>query len=106
MIVGAGVEQEAGKKESIECLKVLEGELGDKLYFDGNRFGFVDLVLVPLTCWFYSFETLTGFSIESECPKIISWAKRCMEKESVAKSLADPRKVYDYLVERVLVAAK
>ncbi|KAL5580514.1 hypothetical protein UlMin_012956 [Ulmus minor] len=106
VIVGAGVEQEAGKKESIECLKVLEGELGDKLYFDGKRFGFVDLVLVPLTCWFYSLETLTGFSIEAECPKIISWAKRCMEKESVAKSLADPRKVYDYLVERVLVAAK
>ncbi|KAL5582849.1 hypothetical protein UlMin_015291 [Ulmus minor] len=95
-----GEEQEAGKKELIESLKVLEGELGDELYFNGESFGFVDLALVPLASWFYSLETCTGFGIEGECPKILSWTKRCMEKESVAKSLPDPRKIYDYLLER------
>ncbi|KAL5582826.1 hypothetical protein UlMin_015268 [Ulmus minor] len=93
-------DKETGKKEVIECLKVLEVELGDKLYFNGESFGFVDLALVPLTSWFYTMETYANFTIEIVCPKIISWAKRCMEKESVANSLPDPRKVYDYLLER------
>ncbi|KAI8557959.1 hypothetical protein RHMOL_Rhmol04G0051400 [Rhododendron molle] len=41
---------EAGKKELIDYLKVLEGELGDKPYFRGETFGYVDISLVP----FYS----------------------------------------------------
>ncbi|KAI6687076.1 hypothetical protein NL676_023904, partial [Syzygium grande] len=31
--LSTGEAQEAAKKEYIECLKVLEGELGDKAYF-------------------------------------------------------------------------
>ncbi|KAK7833115.1 putative glutathione s-transferase parc [Quercus suber] len=30
-----------------------------------------------------------------ECPKIIAWAKRCLQKETVANSLADQKKVYE-----------
>ncbi|PON37692.1 S-crystallin [Parasponia andersonii] len=93
-----GEEQEAVKKEFIESLQIIEGELGDKLYFGGESFGFVDLALVPITSWFYSFEICANFSVESECPKIVGWAKRCMEKESVAKSLPDPNKVYAYVL--------
>ncbi|PON36399.1 S-crystallin [Trema orientale] len=93
-----GEEQEAVKKEFIESLKTIEGELGDKLYFGGESFGFVDLALVPITSWFYSFEICANFSVESECPKIVGWAKRCMEKESVAKSLPDPNKVYAFVL--------
>ncbi|KAK9937604.1 hypothetical protein M0R45_014382 [Rubus argutus] len=93
-----GEEQEAGKKEFIEILKVLEGVLGDEPYFMGERFGFLDIALIPLYSWFHAYETLGNFSIEAECPKLISWAKRCMQKESVSKSLADPKKVYEILV--------
>ncbi|GMN23344.1 hypothetical protein TIFTF001_000088 [Ficus carica] len=94
-----GEEQEAIKKEFIECLKIIEGELGDKLYFGGERFGFIDLVLVPITRWFYSYEVCANFSIESECPKIVSWARRCLEeKQSLAKSLPDPQKIYGSFV--------
>ncbi|GFZ12381.1 glutathione S-transferase TAU 19 [Actinidia rufa] len=93
-----GEDQEAGKKEFVECLKVLEGELGDKPYFGGEAFGFVDVALVPFYSWFYAYETCGKFSIEAECPKLIAWAKRCMEKESVAKSLPDQHKVYDFVL--------
>lgn len=48
--------QEATKKEFIEGLRTIEGELGDEPYFGGEDFGFVDVVLVPLTSWFYSCE--------------------------------------------------
>ncbi|KAF3681703.1 putative glutathione S-transferase [Capsicum annuum] len=83
-----GEKQEAIKKDFIECLKVLEGALGDKPYF-----GFVDISLIGYDCWFYTYETYGNFSIEAECPKFVAWAKRCMQRDSVAKSLPDQYKV-------------
>ena len=91
-----GEEQKNEKKEFIESLKTMEEELGEKPYFGGDSFGFIDISLVPITTWFYTFETLAHFSLENECPKILEWAKRCMEKKSVAKSLPDSQKVYGY----------
>ncbi|KAK3445137.1 hypothetical protein EUGRSUZ_B02778 [Eucalyptus grandis] len=69
-----GEAQEAAKKEYIEGLKAVEGELGDKAYFGGESF-------------------------EEECPKLVRWAKRCMQRESVARSLPDQHKVYDRMSE-------
>uniref|UniRef100_A0A2P2P0Y2 Glutathione S-transferase n=1 Tax=Rhizophora mucronata TaxID=61149 RepID=A0A2P2P0Y2_RHIMU len=92
--------QEAIKRDLIEGLKTLEGELGEKLYFDGETIGFVDVALVPIACWFYTIETLENFRIEADCPKIIAWAKRCLEKESVSKALADPKKVYGFALQQ------
>ncbi|KAE8679058.1 Glutathione S-transferase U25 [Hibiscus syriacus] len=94
-----GEEQETAKKEYIECLKLLEGELGDKAYFGGDNFGYLDVALIPFYCWFYAYEQCGNFSIEAECPKLIAWAKRCMQKESVAKSLPDQQKIYEFLLQ-------
>ena len=44
-------------------------------------------------------ETLK--TLEVECPKIIAWAKRCMQKEAVAKTLPDQKKVYEEHVSRL-----
>ncbi|XP_042513341.1 probable glutathione S-transferase [Macadamia integrifolia] len=93
-----GEEQETAKKDFIECLKVMEGELGDKTYFGGETFGYVDVSLIPWYCWFYAFETCGNFSVEASCPKLVAWAKRCMEKESVSKSLAEPQKIYEFVL--------
>ncbi|XP_052179265.1 probable glutathione S-transferase parC [Diospyros lotus] len=92
-----GEEQEEAK-EFVDVLKVLEGALGEMPYFGGEKFGYVDIALVTFYCWFYAYETFGGLNIEAECPKLIAWAKRCMERESVSKSLADPHKVYDFAV--------
>ncbi|XP_004295706.1 PREDICTED: probable glutathione S-transferase parC isoform X1 [Fragaria vesca subsp. vesca] len=90
-----GEEQEAAKKIFLEILKLLEGELGDKTYFGGESFGFVDINLVTFHCWFFTYETIGNFSIEAVCPTLIAWCKRCMQKERVSRILPDPRKVYD-----------
>ncbi|THU48074.1 hypothetical protein C4D60_Mb09t22400 [Musa balbisiana] len=95
-----GDAQAAAKEEFIEILKLLEGELGDKKYFGGDAFGFVDIALVPFVCWFYTYETSAGFSIEEAAPKVVSWGKRCMERESVANALSDPHKIYEAVNRR------
>ncbi|GMN70369.1 hypothetical protein TIFTF001_039417 [Ficus carica] len=98
-ITTKGEEQETAKKEFLDTLKMLEAELGDKPYFGGESFGFVDIALVGFYSWFHAYETFGNFSVEAECPKLIAWAKRCMEKESVSKSLPDQKTVYEYVVQ-------
>nr|ADC95628.1 glutathione S-transferase [Bruguiera gymnorhiza] len=94
-----GEEQEGAKKELIECFKLLEKELGDKPYFGGETFGYVDVTLVPFYSWFDVYERSGNFSVEAECPKLMEWANRCLQKESVSKSLVDREKVYGFVLE-------
>ncbi|XP_026437534.1 probable glutathione S-transferase parA [Papaver somniferum] len=94
-----GEEQEKAKKYLIETLRVLEGELGEKPYFGGENMGFLDVALVPYYSWFYSYEICGKFSIEDFCPKLVSWAKNCMEKESVSKSLLMETRVYGFVID-------
>lgn len=95
-----GNEREAAKKEFIVSLKLLEQELGDKPFFGGLNLGYIDVAVVPFYSWFYAYEKSGNFSIEAEFPGIIAWAERCMEKESVSKSLPEQEKVYGFLLQR------
>ncbi|CAK7324745.1 unnamed protein product [Dovyalis caffra] len=94
-----GEDLEAAKKDFIDCLKLLEGELGDKPYFGGETIGYVDIAFVPFYVWFHAYETVGNFNVEAECPKLIAYCKRCLQKESVSKSLPDPQKVYNFAVK-------
>nr|XP_043623898.1 probable glutathione S-transferase [Erigeron canadensis] len=90
-----GEEHEASRKEFIDCYKLLEEELGDKPYFGGESFGYLDLSLIPFYSWFQAYETYGKIKIEQECPKLIVWAKRCIQnKESVSNTLPDHEKVF------------
>ncbi|XP_050147890.1 probable glutathione S-transferase isoform X2 [Malus sylvestris] len=92
-----GEKQDAAKKKFLDCIGVLEGELGDKPFFGGDTLGFVDVTLIPIYSWFLVCEKFGDFSVEAEHPKFIAWVKRCMEKESVSKSLPEQEKVYDFV---------
>lgn len=94
-----GEAQEAANKEFIEILKVLEAELGDKPFFNGENIGYVDITLAPFYCWFYAYEICGNLSVEAECPKLTAYFKRCLEKESVSKALADKQKVYEFILQ-------
>lgn len=97
--ISKGDEQEEAKKDFLESLKQLEEFLGDNPYFGGDKFGFVDVALIPFYCWFYTYETFGNFKVEAACPKLISWARRCMQKESVSKTLADGKEVYESVLD-------
>ncbi|KAI7734921.1 hypothetical protein M8C21_017600 [Ambrosia artemisiifolia] len=91
--------KEVAKKELIEVLKVIEGQLGEKAYLVGESFGFADIALIPFSVWFYTLNKIGNMNIEKECPKLAAWVNRCMEREAVSKTLPDPHKFYDYLLE-------
>lgn len=94
-----GKQQEEAKKEMIESLKLLEEELGDKLYYGGENLGLLDVAFIPYYCWFLSYETCGGFSVQAECPKLVEWVPRCQRIESVSTSLVDPLLVFDYVLQ-------
>ncbi|KAL9432916.1 hypothetical protein AB3S75_027851 [Citrus x aurantiifolia] len=88
-----GEEQEAAKKEFFEALKTLEGQLGDKPFFGGDNFGYLDLSLIP---FYYTYETFGKSSVEAECPKFKAWVKRCLQRETIAKALPNEKKVLEH----------
>ncbi|KAG0475477.1 hypothetical protein HPP92_015163 [Vanilla planifolia] len=94
--VGEGQEE---AKEFTENLKNLEAELGERKFFGGEVFGFVDIAMVPFTNWFYSCEAICGLKVDEAVPKLAAWANRCRERESVAKTLPDPKKVLESVVD-------
>ncbi|KEH38381.1 putative glutathione transferase [Medicago truncatula] len=94
-----GEVQETAKKEFIEALKLLEQELGDKNFFGGDKLGFVDVAFIPLYNWFRGYEAFGKISVDKECPKFFAWANRCMEIESVSKSLPDQDQIHDLIVQ-------
>ena len=78
------------------CVRVLF--LNDKRKAKKNySFGFVDVIAIPLTCWFYVVEKFGGFKVEKECPKFSAWMNNCMQRETVARMLPDPEKVTNLL---------
>lgn len=88
---------EGAKDEFIGTLKQLEGALGEKDFFGGDEFGFVDIIAIPFTSWFLTFEKFGGFKVEDDCPMFSAWIKRCLQRESVAKVLPDPERVYEFV---------
>lgn len=93
-----GEAQEEAKKDFIKILNTLEEELGNKKFFHGETFGFVDIALVPFYARFHAYEVCANVNIEKECPKIIGWAKRCMQRKSVSKTLPDPQRAYEFIL--------
>ncbi|XP_022982585.1 probable glutathione S-transferase [Cucurbita maxima] len=92
-------EKEAAMKELLGSFKQLEEELGDKPYFGGQSFGFIDLSLIPFYSMFLAFKLLGNLDLEAECPKILEWAKRCCLRETVAKNMPTQQEVYDVVLD-------
>uniref|UniRef100_A0A0E0LH86 Glutathione S-transferase n=1 Tax=Oryza punctata TaxID=4537 RepID=A0A0E0LH86_ORYPU len=90
-----GEEKEVVKEELLDQLKCLEGVLGDRSFFSGDKFGFLDIVLIPFSSMFRGYEQHGGFDLNAECPFLMQWVKRCKEKESVRQVLPDEGEMYE-----------
>jgi glutathione S-transferase len=93
-----GEPQKLARAEMLEILKTLEAELREKEFFGGEHgFGLVDAAFAPSTAWFLTYESYGEFSVAEVAPRLAAWAARCGERESVARSLYSPEKVYDFI---------
>ncbi|KAG6471413.1 hypothetical protein ZIOFF_068854 [Zingiber officinale] len=98
MVKSKGEAAAEAREVLVEGLKTLEGELGEKAYFGGEGFGFVDIVVAPIIAWRSAFEKYGGFTLEAEAPKLVAWGKRCVaERETVAQALPDGQKVVGFV---------
>ncbi|KAJ1259689.1 hypothetical protein BS78_10G174800, partial [Paspalum vaginatum] len=85
------------RDEIVRVLGNLDAELGDKEFFGGDVFGLVDVALVPFVPWLPSYERYGEFSVEETAPRLPAWARRCAERESVAKTLYPPEQVDEFI---------
>ncbi|KAM0924803.1 hypothetical protein ACQ4PT_004721 [Festuca glaucescens] len=93
-----GEPQMQARAEMLQILRTLEVEIGKKEFFGGEHgFRFVDATFALATAWFETFESSGEFSVAEVVPSLAVWAARCGERESVAKSLYSPEKVYDFI---------
>ncbi|CAL4903303.1 unnamed protein product [Urochloa decumbens] len=90
-----GDEKEVAKSELLDQLKRLDEVLGDKAFFAGDEFGFLDAALIPFSSMFRGYEQHGGFSLNAECPNLMRWVRRCKERESVKSVLPDEDEMYE-----------
>ncbi|KAG5585403.1 hypothetical protein H5410_045837 [Solanum commersonii] len=70
-----GDEQEKGKEEVYEMLKVLDSELKGKKFFVGDKFGFADIVANMVALWLGVYEDASGVVLvtSQKFPKFCAW---------------------------------
>lgn len=84
-----GEEQEKGKQEASEKLKILEEELKNKKFFGGNRIGMVDIVGSAIAYWTKAMEEVSGMELlgEEKYPKLWKWAEEFVGCSSIRECL-------------------
>ncbi|KAJ4811373.1 Glutathione S-transferase [Rhynchospora pubera] len=78
----------------IQMLKLFEAELGDKKYFGGDTFGFVDVAFVPFTSWFDTYGSVwigVGRRKEGKKWEEVPGAGKC------GKDTYEPSKTYEFV---------
>lgn len=77
----AALAAEAG--ELCAMFRRVEGELGEGLWFAGNRFSLVDAVYGPIFRYFDVFDLIGEFGILERTPKVAAWREALAGRPSV-----------------------
>ncbi|XP_049407170.1 probable glutathione S-transferase [Solanum stenotomum] len=70
-----GEEQEKGKEEVCEMLKILDNELKDKKFFVGDKFGYADMAANFVGYWLGVFQEASGVELvtSENFPNFCAW---------------------------------
>ncbi|NKB59774.1 MAG: glutathione S-transferase family protein [Alphaproteobacteria bacterium] len=82
-----------------EMFQRVEEELGDGLWFDGDRFSLVDAVYGPIFRYFDVFDKIADFSIFTDKPKSQAWRQNLAARPSIGNAVAPdyPNRLFDFL---------
>ncbi|KAK4359210.1 hypothetical protein RND71_021439 [Anisodus tanguticus] len=94
-----GEEQEKGKEEVYEMLKVLDNELKDKKFFVGDKFGFGDMAANFMGLWLGVFEEGSGVVVvtSQKFPNFYAWRDEYINCSQI-KEYLPPRDEWGTLV--------
>lgn len=100
-------EREKSIEEAQETLEPLEKELKNKLFFGGDKIGFVDIVGLVLACWIPATEEAVGFELLSnhKFPNLTKWAQHFVN-HSVAKEVLPQKDVLVAFLKNVVFVPK
>ncbi|KAH0632247.1 hypothetical protein KY285_034975 [Solanum tuberosum] len=84
-----GEEQEKGKEEVCEMLKILDNELKDKKFFVGDKFGYADMTANFVGYWLGVFQEASGVElVTSEIfPNFCAWREEYINCSQVKEYL-------------------
>nr|GMD45022.1 probable glutathione S-transferase [Ipomoea batatas] len=88
-----GEEQEKGKEETCEALKILDSELKNKKFLGGETFGLADLAANFIALWMGVFEEVIGVELgvtEEKFPHLYRWKQDFLNCD-VIKETFPPR---------------
>ncbi|XP_009626800.1 putative glutathione S-transferase [Nicotiana tabacum] len=102
-----GEEQEKGKEEVYEMLKVLDNELKDKKFFVGDEFGFADIAANFVAFWLGVFEEASGVVLvtSEKFPNFSKWRDEYINCSQVKDSLPLRYKLLAFFRARSQAAA-
>ncbi|XP_059305492.1 probable glutathione S-transferase [Lycium ferocissimum] len=101
-----GEEQEKGKEEVCEMLKVIDNELKDKKFFVGDKFGFADMAANFVGLWLGIFEESSGVVLvtSEKFPNFCAWRDEYINCSQVKEYLPPRDEVLAFFQARAQAA--
>lgn len=69
--------------------EILEDEISDGDYFNGNEFSMVDAVFAPIFRYHHNISKGKDYGIFKDAPKVKAWGDRLLQRPSVIKSISE-----------------
>ncbi|OMO97347.1 hypothetical protein COLO4_14686 [Corchorus olitorius] len=101
-------EREKAVEEACECLKTLEGALGGKRFFGGDKVGLVDIAANFIGYWLRLIQEATGQELLSaeKFPDLFKWTDEFVNCNVVKESLPPKDKLLGLFKARIAAAAE
>ena len=100
-------EREKRIEEAQEMLEPLEKELQNKLFFGGDKIGFVDIVGLVIPGWMHASQEAAGFEVLTihKFPNLNRWIQDYLN-HSVAKEVLPKKDVLVAFLKNVVFSTK
>lgn len=79
-------------KTLTDRFKILENEISDTDYFNGNEFLMIDAIFAPIFRYHHSISKSKDYGIFENTPKVKAWGDQLLKRPSVVNSVS---KSYD-----------
>jgi glutathione S-transferase len=93
---------EQKRQDLVKKFTWLENHLGDRPYFDGERFSLVDAAYSAIFRYFIVFDAIADFHVFAATPAVQNWRSVLQDHPSVQSAVVDdyPQRLHNFLKNR------